>query len=106
MPEMRFAVRWPDGAETSHYSPSLVMHDHLAVGGTYPVDEFVARTSAALGEASARVQAKFGFACTSAMASEEEIARLADAAPAGVVEVLRMEPPLPAAARPIEEARA
>jgi uncharacterized repeat protein (TIGR04042 family) len=94
MPEMRFAVRWPDGAETEHYSPSLVMHDHLSVGAAYPVDDFVARTSAALGEASERVRAKYGFACTSAMASEHEIVRAA-ADQRGVVEVLRMEPGLP-----------
>lgn len=95
MPEMRFTVRWPDGAVSHHYSPSLVMHDHLAVGAGYPVADFVARTSDALGEASERVRARYGFACTSAMASEQEIAALA----AGydredVVEVLRMEPPL------------
>ncbi|MCD1270013.1 MSMEG_0570 family nitrogen starvation response protein [Microbacterium sp. MEC084] len=95
MPEMRFAVRWPDGAVTEHYSPSLVMHDHLVVGADYPVEDFLARTSAALHEASERVRAKFGFACTSAMASEQEIGRLAAGFGSGTVEVLRMEPPLP-----------
>lgn len=103
MPEMRFAVRWPDGAVTDHYSPSLVMHDHLAVGESYAVTDFVARTSEALGEASERVRARYGFACTSAMASEEEISRLAAPFTAGEVAVLRMEPPLPRQAQ--EEAR-
>ncbi|WP_029149551.1 MSMEG_0570 family nitrogen starvation response protein [Microbacterium indicum] len=99
MPEMTFSVRWPDGAESSHYSPSLVMHDHLAVGGTYPLDDFLARTSRALAEASERVRAKFGFACTSAMHSEESIAENAsryprEAFPDAAVEVLTMEPAL------------
>jgi uncharacterized repeat protein (TIGR04042 family) len=94
MPEMRFAVRWPDGVETDHYSPSLVMHDHLCVGESYAVADFVGRTSAALGEASERVRAKYGFACTSAMAEEENISAIAGAYTAGAVQVLRMEPPL------------
>ena len=94
MPEMRFAVRWPDGREASYYSPSLVMHDFIDVGTLYPVGDFVARTSEALNQASERVRAKFGFACTSAMASEEKIAAAAAAYQSGDVEVLRMEPPL------------
>jgi uncharacterized repeat protein (TIGR04042 family) len=95
MPEMRFTVRWPDGAVSEHYSPSLVMHDHLTVGAGYAVADFVARTADALGEASERVRAKFGFACTSAMASEQQISALAAGYDrADVVEVLRMDPPL------------
>lgn len=96
MPEMRFAVRWPDGAESSHYSPSLVMHDYLSAGSTYGVADFVARSSEALDAAAERVRAAYGFACTSAMASRDEIVRVADAYPEGDVTVLRMEPPLPA----------
>lgn len=92
MPEMRFAVRWPDGAEHSYYSPSLVMHDYLAEGTDYSVTEFVARTSEALNVASERVRAKYGFACTSAMHSEENIAAHAAAYDDGLVKVLRMEP--------------
>lgn len=98
MPEMRFAVRWPDGAESSHYSPSLVMHDYLSTGESYGVADFVARSSEALDAAGERVRAAYGFACTSAMASRDEIARTAAAYGAGEVTVLRMEPPLPAVA--------
>ncbi|GAB3596554.1 MSMEG_0570 family nitrogen starvation response protein [Microbacterium tumbae] len=94
MPEMTFEVRWPDGHATSHYSPSLVMHDFLEVGGRYDVPDFVGRTSEALHLASERVRAKYGFACTSAMHSEESIAAEAAACPDGHVEVLAMEPPL------------
>lgn len=94
MPEMTFTVRWPDGAVDECYSPSLVMHDHLAVGATYPVAEFVARTSAALDLASERVLQRYGFACTSAIQQRGEIeARAADQV--GDVTVLRMHPPLP-----------
>ena len=69
MPEMTFHVRWPDGVEERCYSPSLVMHDYLTSGSDYTVAEFVDRSATALQEASDRVRAKFGFACTSAAAT-------------------------------------
>ncbi|WP_055477250.1 MSMEG_0570 family nitrogen starvation response protein [Gordonia sp. HS-NH1] len=97
MPEMTVQVRWPDGLFRQYYSPSLVLHDHLAPG-TYRVDDFRSRATTALDEASARVRAKYGFACTSAAASAEEIsidaARHPDSAE---VEVVSMYPPLPGA---------
>jgi uncharacterized repeat protein (TIGR04042 family) len=96
MPEMTFTVRWPDGSVDDCYSPSLVMHDHLAVGATYPVGDFVARTSEALESASARVRARFGFSCTSAMHQQDMIiTRAVDFDPAAPVEVLAMVPALP-----------
>ena len=99
MPEMTCTVRWPDGREEGLYSPSLVMHDHLTTGGEYAVAEFVTRTDAALDEASERVRAKYGFACTSAEAQKTEIhARAASFSGGGVVRVLAMEPPLPSTA--------
>ncbi|KAF0969895.1 MULTISPECIES: MSMEG_0570 family nitrogen starvation response protein [Gordonia] len=95
MPEMTVQVRWPDGLSRQYYSPSLVLHDHLAPG-TYRVDDFRSRATLALEEASARVRAKYGFACTSAAESAEAIAgdaaRHADSAE---VEVVSMYPPLP-----------
>lgn len=97
MPEMRFAVRWPDGTETSHYSPSLVMHDYLRAGEQYAVTEFVARTSEALKVASERVRAKYGFACTSAAASTDKVIATAAAYAGGEVTVMSMQPPLPTA---------
>ncbi|MEX0151613.1 MSMEG_0570 family nitrogen starvation response protein [Microbacterium sp. LMI1-1-1.1] len=96
MPEMRFTVEWPDGMRTSHYSPSLVVHDFLVTGERYPVADFVSRTREALDIASERVRAAYGFACTSAAASQAEIARAADGHGTGEVVVLAMEPPLPA----------
>ncbi len=75
MPEMRFTVRWPDGRETACYSPSLVVEEHLAVGTRYPLDEFVRASTAALAVASERVAARYGFACSRALAQIEDIRR-------------------------------
>lgn len=79
MPEMRFHVRWPDGRREACYSPSLVIKDHFAPGESYVLDEFVARSRAALTIASERVRERYGFACTSALAQlsriESEAAR-------------------------------
>lgn len=98
MPEMTFVVRWPDGRVEDCYSPSLVMHDHLTPRTTYSVDEFLTRSGVALDLASERVRARYGFACTSSMATKEQIARSAARFGADdVVEVLSMEPPLPTA---------
>lgn len=98
MPEMTFQVRWPDGSETSCYSPSLVMHDWLAPGADYPLAEFVERSTTALRIASERVAAAYGFACTSAMQQEAEITAIAATHAGGAVRVLEMHPPLPAPA--------
>ncbi len=48
------------------------MHDYLDVSATdYTVADFVERSGRALAEASDRVRARFGFACTSAAATAE-----------------------------------
>lgn len=73
MPEVRFTIRWPDGAEESCYSPSTAIRRHLDAGQTYPLAEFLERTRSGLNEASDRVAAKFGFACSSAM---DQLARI------------------------------
>jgi len=73
MPEMSFDIRWPDGSIEQCYSPSLVIRDHLAVGETYDVAEFMRRSRIALTIASNRVQEKYGFACSRAMG---QLARL------------------------------
>ncbi|MBF4160825.1 MSMEG_0570 family nitrogen starvation response protein [Nocardioides acrostichi] len=96
MPEMTVTVRWPDGRIEECYSPSLVMHDHLEVGARYSVVDFTVRSTHALDLASERVRARFGFACTSATASAEQIRRSASShRPDDLVEVVRMWPPLP-----------
>lgn len=95
MPEMTFRVRWPDGSVADHYSPSLVVHDHLTEGESYSVAEFRERAATALQIASERVAARYGFACTASAASLDRIDSLAAAYPPGEpVTVLRLEPPL------------
>lgn len=73
MPVMHFRVRWPDRSELRCYSPSLVVQDFLTPGESYVLDDFVARSREALGIASERVRAKFGFACSQAMDQLAEI---------------------------------
>ncbi|MGU3294577.1 MSMEG_0570 family nitrogen starvation response protein [Williamsia sp. M5A3_1d] len=99
MPEMTFDVRWPDGSVDRCYSPSLVMHDHLTDGASYTVDDFVTRSVSALDAAAERVRAKYGFACTSAMATSEKIVSSSTRfAGDAVVTVTQMHPPLHAPA--------
>lgn len=95
MPEMTFDVRWPDGSTQQCYSPSLVMYDYLAVDAEYSVSDFVDRSATALAEASERVRAKFGFACTSAAESNARIiSAAAEFDPAATVKVVAMHPEL------------
>jgi uncharacterized repeat protein (TIGR04042 family) len=95
MPEMTFDVRWPDGRVQRCYSPSLVMHDYLTAGTDYPVADFVERSSRALAEASERVRAKYGFACTSAAATTEQIRTAAGEYDAhATIRILTMQPEL------------
>lgn len=96
MPEMSFAVRWPDGRVEECYSPSLVVHDHLAAGATYTVTELTDRAARAMATASDRVRERYGFACTSAAATVEQVRRSAASYdPTALVEVVAMWPPLP-----------
>lgn len=67
MPVTHFRVRWPDASETRCYSPSSVVREHLAPGERYALTDFMQRTREALGQASERVRAKYGFACSQAM---------------------------------------
>jgi uncharacterized repeat protein (TIGR04042 family) len=77
MPEMRFVVRWPDGAKDTCYSPSLVIKDYFSEGETYAVADFVARSREALMIASDRVKAKYGHACSLALG---QLAKIENAA--------------------------
>jgi uncharacterized repeat protein (TIGR04042 family) len=90
MPEMLFHFRWPDGATEQCYSPSLVIKDHLTVGATYDVAEFMQRSRTALTIASDRVREKYGFACSRAigqLAKLEATAERFSATPNGGVTV-------------------
>ncbi|WP_138472993.1 MSMEG_0570 family nitrogen starvation response protein [Poseidonocella sp. HB161398] len=83
MPETYWTVRWPDGAEERLYSPSSVVAELFSAGESYPVPDFLARARIAMERASNRVERKYGFACTSAMAQldaiEARVAALGDA---------------------------
>ncbi len=70
MPEVELQLDWPDGATTRLYSPSTVILEHLAPGQTLTVAELRTRGTLALRQASERVRARYGFACT--RADEEE----------------------------------
>jgi uncharacterized repeat protein (TIGR04042 family) len=82
MPEMMFAVRWPDSSVTQFYSPSLVIQDYLAPGEEVALPEFLDRARTALTIASDRVKAKYGFSCSRAAASLASIEHLAAKFPA------------------------
>lgn len=73
MPEVLFHIQWPDGETVECYSPSTVVREYFQPGMTMTVEEFTNRSSEALNRASDRVQAKFGFRCTSASGQLEII---------------------------------
>ncbi len=67
MPEMIFHISWPDGAAEACYSPSSVIKDYFVPGETYPLQDFLQRSRAALTLASERVQARYGMPCSRAL---------------------------------------
>ncbi|RII77402.1 MSMEG_0570 family nitrogen starvation response protein [Pseudomonas monteilii] len=69
MPAVMIHLRWPDGEETSTYSPSTSIHQHLQAGSSYTMAEFLQHAEAGLNAASERVKAVKGFYCSSAMDS-------------------------------------
>jgi putative flavoprotein involved in K+ transport len=86
MPEMHFRVRWPHGIVEDCYSPSTVVERYLTPGQSYPIEDFVARARVALNLASERVQARYGFACSSALDQLRAIEATAAAVPPGTFE--------------------
>ncbi len=83
MPETRFTIKWPDGQTEGCYSPSTVVQEFLSAGTTYTLEDFVVRCRIALEKASTRVEAKFGYRCTSADAQLDKIESAARAFSAG-----------------------
>lgn len=67
MPEVYFRVQWPDGQSAEYYSPSTAVLAHLQAGQSYTLPEFVARSQAAMHQASERVRQKYGYTCSSAL---------------------------------------
>ncbi len=75
MPEMEFAIRWPDDTTETCYSPSLVIKDYFSPGQSYALEDFVERARTALNIGSERVHAKYGMACGHALSQIAEIER-------------------------------
>ncbi|SNB72999.1 MSMEG_0570 family protein [Arboricoccus pini] len=73
MPEMTFTLRWPDGRDEVCYSPSLVVQEFLKPGSDYRLTDLMDRCRQALTIASARVEAKYGFACSRAIGQLERL---------------------------------
>ena len=91
MPAVNFEVTWPDGESVSYYSPSTVIHEYVAAGESYSVEEFETRVYEALHIASERVRAKFGFACSAAndekIKIEAKVAQIKQAGAIGSVQL-------------------
>lgn len=64
MPEVLLTLYWPDGLTSQLYSPSTVILDHLPPGQQFSVAELHAKGLEGLHQASERVRARYGFACT------------------------------------------
>lgn len=91
MPEVYFTVQLPDGSRKDCYSPSTVVRDFFATGDEMTVSDFVSRSRTALSQASERVRARYGFACSSADAQISAIERFTQAQPAdGTVRILHI----------------
>jgi uncharacterized repeat protein (TIGR04042 family) len=74
---MHFRIRWPDGSAEACYSPSLVVKDFFSPGESYPLVDFLERSRTALNIASERVQVKYGWRCSRAMAQLARIETVA-----------------------------
>ena len=79
MPEVHFVVRWPDGSVERCYSPSRSVQTFFTPGESYPLRDFLRRSSSALQLAGERVRRSRGFACTSAAEQLAAIERRAAA---------------------------
>ena len=88
MPEVHVRLRWPDGSTQTVYSPSLVVTERFDEGTAVPVEEFVPRMGEALAEASERVRAAYGFPCSRAAASWQQVQARALANGAGAGDVV------------------
>lgn len=73
MPEIRFRIEWPDGAQETCYSPSLIVKSYFTPGSEYPLADFVERSQTALKIASDRVAAKYGYPCGLALGQLQQI---------------------------------
>ncbi len=88
MPEVRLTLAWPDGHTSELYSPSTVILSFLRPGDQLPVGELRRKGSEALQEASERVRARYGFACTRTDEEQRKLEQIASAyGPAEIVTI-------------------
>ncbi|CAN5584561.1 MSMEG_0570 family nitrogen starvation response protein [soil metagenome] len=83
MGELHFTIRWPDGSLERCYSPSRSVKAYFTPGESYPLTDFVHRSTSALELASERVRRRHGFMCTSAAEQLAAIERTAAGFDAG-----------------------
>jgi len=89
MPEVLFTIQLPGGETHECYSPSTVVRQYFASGEEMPAAEFLTRSRKAMAEASERVRARHGFACTSAAAQLASIEQWLRGCPGdGIVRIL------------------
>ena len=77
MPEMRFCIRWPNGAVERCYSPSRAIQEFFTPGQSYALEDFVQRSRTALNIAGDRVEARYGYRCSRAAAQLARIEAVA-----------------------------
>jgi len=77
MGELHFTIRWPDGSLERCYSPSRSVKSFLTPGESYPLVDFVHRSTSALALAGERVRRRRGFSCTGASEQLSAIERTA-----------------------------
>jgi uncharacterized repeat protein (TIGR04042 family) len=73
MPEVMLQLCWPDGEASNFYSPSTIVYEFIKPGDTLTIAELERKGLTALKEASERVRARYGFACTR---TDEEAVKL------------------------------
>lgn len=67
MPAVNIRLRWPDGQESTAYSPSTSIQEYFEAGQSYALEDFLQRAEQGLNAASERVKQVKGFYCSSAM---------------------------------------
>ncbi len=85
MPEVRLTLAWPDGQTSELYSPSTVILFYLRPGEQLSVEELRRRGNEALQEASERVRARYGFACTRTDEEQRKLEQTASAYDGGAL---------------------
>ena len=75
MPAVNFSVSWPDGENTSYYSPSTIIHRYIEKSQIYELDKFKRLCDEALNAASERVYQRFGYYCSAASGEQEKITK-------------------------------